>query len=305
MVASAKPKSFIRSPKEGRHGPDGESIDSTTGRSVMSNISPWDVDVQRSTGGAAVVTAQAARETAPAGWYADPSGVFAQRWWDGQQWTESVQPVPETVGVHPHQPTATGPIGQNFQQVPADPALQPAGPSQYVRSFGLQEEPSPPLALSGTMAGVSHERIDVAGLTLPEVSRKRRGRAMAIAGAVAAVLVGGPGAYITYNYTGLEDSCQDAIRIYANNQTIRMTKMSADAAADGIALSTVLKEIQFLPAQKDGLTEASMRASLIFSSTVGNGAVSFGQDNAMQVVCNATFGYRWNATAKGIDIDDL
>jgi hypothetical protein len=30
----------------------------------------------------------------PAGWYADPAGVDAARWWDGQNWTEHTQPAP-------------------------------------------------------------------------------------------------------------------------------------------------------------------------------------------------------------------
>ena len=29
----------------------------------------------------------------PAGWYADPSGATAQRWWDGGRWTEHVAPA--------------------------------------------------------------------------------------------------------------------------------------------------------------------------------------------------------------------
>ena len=29
----------------------------------------------------------------PAGWYADPGNASAQRWWDGQRWTDFVQPV--------------------------------------------------------------------------------------------------------------------------------------------------------------------------------------------------------------------
>lgn len=34
---------------------------------------------------------------APAGWYADPSGLPALRWWDGREWTSHVQPgVPAT-----------------------------------------------------------------------------------------------------------------------------------------------------------------------------------------------------------------
>ncbi len=30
----------------------------------------------------------------PAGWYADPTVPGAQRYWDGSQWTEHVQPPP-------------------------------------------------------------------------------------------------------------------------------------------------------------------------------------------------------------------
>lgn len=31
---------------------------------------------------------------APAGWYPDPNGAPAQRWWDGHQWTAHVAPTP-------------------------------------------------------------------------------------------------------------------------------------------------------------------------------------------------------------------
>lgn len=30
----------------------------------------------------------------PAGWYSDPENPGIQRWWDGTQWTEQIQPVP-------------------------------------------------------------------------------------------------------------------------------------------------------------------------------------------------------------------
>ncbi|OLT34743.1 hypothetical protein BJF84_17050 [Rhodococcus sp. CUA-806] len=32
--------------------------------------------------------------TMPAGWFADPEGSGQLRWWDGQQWTSSLQPPP-------------------------------------------------------------------------------------------------------------------------------------------------------------------------------------------------------------------
>ena len=35
-------------------------------------------------------TPHAAESTVPAGWYADPSGRFELRYWDGNQWTEHV-----------------------------------------------------------------------------------------------------------------------------------------------------------------------------------------------------------------------
>ncbi len=34
--------------------------------------------------------AAAAASAAPAGWYADPSGRYELRYWDGNQWTEHV-----------------------------------------------------------------------------------------------------------------------------------------------------------------------------------------------------------------------
>ena len=39
----------------------------------------------------------------PAGWYADPSGATAQRWWDGARWTEHVAPAVRPYG-EPAQP---------------------------------------------------------------------------------------------------------------------------------------------------------------------------------------------------------
>ena len=39
---------------------------------------------------AAAEPAPAAEPAAPAGWYADPSGRFELRYWDGNTWTEHV-----------------------------------------------------------------------------------------------------------------------------------------------------------------------------------------------------------------------
>ncbi|WP_328469394.1 DUF2510 domain-containing protein [Actinoplanes sp. NBC_00393] len=54
---------------------------------------------------------------APAGWYADPSGLPALRWWDGQEWTSHVQPgapaaPPTTISAGWRGGPATKPIGE-------------------------------------------------------------------------------------------------------------------------------------------------------------------------------------------------
>jgi Protein of unknown function (DUF2510) len=55
---------------------------------------PEPVAAQQATEAAAAAqtaqTSQASAATAPAGWYADPSGRYELRYWDGTQWTEHV-----------------------------------------------------------------------------------------------------------------------------------------------------------------------------------------------------------------------
>ncbi|MBU2666132.1 DUF2510 domain-containing protein [Actinoplanes bogorensis] len=43
------------------------------------------------------------QQSAPAGWYADPGSSSAQRWWDGQQWTDVARPAPPPVQPVTHQ----------------------------------------------------------------------------------------------------------------------------------------------------------------------------------------------------------
>lgn len=57
----------------------------------------------------------------PPGWYPDPSGTPGSRWWDGQGWSEHVQPA-----APPTPPSAPSPANQ-----PSPPAPQGAGPSLY------------------------------------------------------------------------------------------------------------------------------------------------------------------------------
>lgn len=48
----------------------------------------------------------------PAGWYPDPAGAPQQRWWDGLQWTENLQPATQQA-VQPAEPLAVSqPIAQ-------------------------------------------------------------------------------------------------------------------------------------------------------------------------------------------------
>ncbi|GAA2877878.1 hypothetical protein Acy02nite_61890 [Actinoplanes cyaneus] len=68
----------------------------------------------------------------PAGWYADPSGLPATRWWDGQQWTDHLQPgaavLPPTAGLGGYFPQVapSGPLVPGAHTVvPSDPESAP------------------------------------------------------------------------------------------------------------------------------------------------------------------------------------
>lgn len=76
--------------------------------------------------------------TSPAGWYADPSGSPAQRWWDGATWTEHLrevaapQPVvqPRYGELAPGHVVPTDPYGQPPAQL-GSPSPQPYGNQPY------------------------------------------------------------------------------------------------------------------------------------------------------------------------------
>ncbi|GAA4973022.1 DUF2510 domain-containing protein [Actinoplanes utahensis] len=87
--------------------------------------------------------------TQPAGWYADPSGLPAQRWWDGRQWTDHIQPggtpTPPPNGyfppIPPSGPAAPGPHTVVPDNNPPLYVTQHAGPP-VARPFTLTS-PSP------------------------------------------------------------------------------------------------------------------------------------------------------------------
>jgi hypothetical protein len=66
----------------------------------------------------------------PAGWYADPSGLPATRWWDGRQWTDHLQPgpavLPPTAGLGGYHPNVapSGPV------VPGPHTVAPVAPEE-------------------------------------------------------------------------------------------------------------------------------------------------------------------------------
>jgi Protein of unknown function (DUF2510) len=79
----------------------------------------------------------------PAGWYADPSGLPATRWWDGQQWTDHLQPgaavLPPTAGLGGYFPQVapSGPLVPGAHTVvPSDPESAPLFASRSTGAIG-------------------------------------------------------------------------------------------------------------------------------------------------------------------------
>jgi hypothetical protein len=61
----------------------------------------------------------------PPGWYSDPSDATSMRWWDGQSWTMSTQPLPAP------QPVAVSAGAPTYAAAPAAPAAFAASPSTF------------------------------------------------------------------------------------------------------------------------------------------------------------------------------
>ena len=77
----------------------------------------------------------------PAGWYPDPYGASELRWWDGQNWTESIHPPVAAPPAAPEPaPPAQEPVAQ--QPVAQEPVIQePLAPEFAAQQPPVQEFP--------------------------------------------------------------------------------------------------------------------------------------------------------------------
>lgn len=79
----------------------------------------------------------------PQGWYQDPSGAAALRWWDGARWTEHTQAAPPQVPAPAPQQYAPQAPQPPVQQQPYPPQ-QPYAQQQYARQAPAPQQPYPP-----------------------------------------------------------------------------------------------------------------------------------------------------------------
>ena len=73
--------------------------------------------------------------TPPAGWYPDPAGSPQQRWWDGRQWSDALQPVsvtPEPATAEAVTPEAVTPEAVTPETVTPEPVAFPELTSQPI-----------------------------------------------------------------------------------------------------------------------------------------------------------------------------
>ncbi|GAA2661101.1 DUF2510 domain-containing protein [Streptomyces lunalinharesii] len=85
----------------------------------------------------------------PQGWYQDPSGAAALRWWDGARWTEHTQAAPPQAPVpqQPYPPQAAQPPVQQQPYPPQQPyPQQPYPQQQYAGQAPAPQLPYPPQA---------------------------------------------------------------------------------------------------------------------------------------------------------------
>lgn len=122
--------------------------------------------------------------TAVPGWYADPSGPGALRYWDGAAWTQHVQPVPAA----PVAPAPTYPPQAFPYYAPAVPAKNSKATSALV--WGIVSIVINPFALPSILAIVFGaqgrrvaEQLEAAGQPNSGRSRATSGLVVGIVGA--------------------------------------------------------------------------------------------------------------------------
>jgi thiol-disulfide isomerase/thioredoxin len=128
--------------------------------------------------------------TTPHGWYPDPDDDRSMRWWDGQAWTEHVQPLPsESPSAEP------GPVGGPPSTAPAsaDPP-----PPQVTPAPPIEPPPPVPGAAPPGMAPTAHP---------PQPGRSgSAGPVIAIVAAVAVLTLGGAIAVFASGFAGSESA---------------------------------------------------------------------------------------------------
>jgi hypothetical protein len=126
--------------------------------------------------------------TQPAGWYGDPSGLPAQRWWDGRQWTDHVQPggtpTPPPNGYFPPIPPS-GPAAPGPHTVaPDDPEQVPLYATQPpAAQLAASRQHSGPHALPENRPAVPppHPEVPAVPYSMPPVDAVARQTAFSIA----------------------------------------------------------------------------------------------------------------------------
>ncbi|MEV0900858.1 DUF2510 domain-containing protein [Actinoplanes sp. NPDC049802] len=106
----------------------------------------------------------------PAGWYADPSGLPAQRWWDGGKWTDHVQPggtpTPPPNGFFPPVPPTGPPAPGPHTPAPADPE---DAPLYAARPASAQQGGLPLLSESRPASPAPHPEVPAAPYAMQPV----------------------------------------------------------------------------------------------------------------------------------------
>lgn len=104
----------------------------------------------------------------PAGWYPDPYGVSEMRWWDGQNWTDSIHPPPAPAASAAMPPPVSAPVAtpveaqvetKEQEQTPVSPAPVPESQSDAQSNpfgeLGFDIPPSEPAAATPQAAPVT------------------------------------------------------------------------------------------------------------------------------------------------------